>query len=288
MSTHTFSNRMIAILINPLAGKGKAKKVLSLIENNLTERQIHFKTFSSARPEELEIFSEVWLIGGDGTLNHFINKYSDIQVPIALFKGGSGNDFAWKLYGNKTVEDYLKDALDGISKRVDAGICNGRYFINGVGIGFDGEVVKAMGAKRFLSAGFLAYLAVVLRKILSYSEKEITITWNSHVLKEQIFMVSVANGSRYGGGFLVAPQASLEDGNLDLIYIKKIPVIQRFFFIRKVSKGEHLSLPIVAYSRIKKIIVSAPEILPAHLDGELMEAKDFTIEIIPKKFLFYC
>ena len=286
MSTHTFSNRMIAILINPLAGKGKAKKVLSLIENNLTEKQILFKTFSSAWPEELEIFSEVWLIGGDGTLNHFINKYPDIKVPIALFKGGSGNDFAWKLYGNKTVEDYLKGALSGICKRVDSGICNGRYFINGVGIGFDGEVVKAMGLKRFLSAGFLAYLAVVLRKIFYYTEKEITITWNGHSLKERLFMVSVANGSRYGGGFLVAPQASLEDGKLDLVYIKKIPVFRRFFYIRKVSKGEHLSLPIVAYSHVNKISVSAPELVPAHLDGELMEAKDFTIEIIPQRFLF--
>jgi YegS/Rv2252/BmrU family lipid kinase len=286
MSALAFSNRMIGILINPLAGKGKAMKVLSLLENKLTKKQIHYKTFSLEWPQELEVFSEVWLIGGDGTLNHFINKYPDIQVPVALFKGGSGNDFAWKLYGNKSGDDYLESALRRITKGVDAGICNGRYFINGVGIGFDGEVVKAMGAKRFLSAGFLAYLAVVLRKILFYSEKEITITWSGHSLKEWLFMVSVANGSRYGGGFLVAPQASLEDGKLDLVYIKKIPVLWRFFYIRKVSKGEQLSLPIVAYSQVQKIRISAKEIVPAHLDGELMEAKDFSIEIIPRRFLF--
>ena len=282
------TNRLIALLYNPIAGKGKALKIVAAIEQKLNAGQIPFKPFSLDWPQELENFSEVWLVGGDGTLNHFINKYPGIQIPIALFKGGSGNDFAWKLYGTKSVDDYFESAINGITKRVDAGVCNGRYFLNGVGIGFDGEVVKAMGAKRFLSAGHMAYLAVVLRKILSYSEKIITLTWNDNKVVDSIFMVDIANGSRFGGGFLVAPQASIDDGQLDPVLIKRIPVFKRFFYLPKIEKGKHFALGFVEYSTCKKIIINSPEIVSAHLDGEFMEAKEFSIEIKEGKFLFYC
>lgn len=286
INTTIFINTLIAVLYNPSAGKGKALKIVDTIEQKLIACHVPFKTFALDWPQEIGSYSAVWLVGGDGTLNHFINKYPGIHIPIALFKGGSGNDFAWKLYGNKSVDDYFESAVNGITKRVDAGVCNGQYFLNGVGIGFDGEVVKAMGAKRFLSAGHLAYLAVVLKKICWYSEKLITLNWNGKKVVDSIFMVSVANGSRYGGGFLVAPQASIEDGLLDLVLIKQIPVLKRFFYMRKAEKGKHLTLEFVEYSTCKKIMVTAPENISAHLDGEYMEAKEFSIEIIPGRFLF--
>ena len=144
MSEHPNKNRTIAILMNSLAGKGKAIKLLSVIENKLRNKQLKFNTFTQSWPPNFQGYTDAWLIGGDGTLNHFINRYPDIQVPVALFKGGSGNDFAWKLYGNKAVDAYIESALEGNTKKIDAGICNGKYFINGVGIGFDGEVALSL------------------------------------------------------------------------------------------------------------------------------------------------
>ncbi len=277
----------IALLCNPLAGKGKSVSVIGQLETRLKESSLSFELFTKDWPPDFNGFTSVWLVGGDGTLNYFINRYPSITIPVALFKGGSGNDFAWKLYGNLSIDEYYSRVLDARIKNVDAGICNGKYFINGVGIGFDGEVVKAMGTKRFLSAGHLAYLSVVIRKIFSYHEKYVILEYGQQQRKEHLFMISVANGSRYGGGFLVAPRADISDSNLDIVLIKKIAPLRRFLCLPKVEKGKHLTLSFAECFKEKHITISTHQIIAAHLDGELMEADKFEIHILPGQFHFY-
>jgi diacylglycerol kinase (ATP) len=276
----------LALLCNPSAGKGKALKLVDWIKRKLDERSRPFMLFTHEWPEDFNNFSSVWIVGGDGTLNYFINRYPHIDIPIALFKGGSGNDFAWKLYGDKSVEDYLELAILARHRKIDAGICNGRYFINGIGIGFDGAVVKAMGTKKFLPAAHLAYLLVVLGKLCSYREKEMIIQAKRSVRTEKIFLLSIANGSRYGGGFLVAPQAKINDGELDLVIIKKIAVWLRILNLHRMSMGRHLNLPFVSFSKESAIMVESKEILQAHLDGEMMQASRFDIVVQPGLFSF--
>ena len=287
LNSLSVGQRIIALVCNPKAGRGKGLLLLNKITFVLRSRGFSFTVYSSGWPQHFEEFSEVWIIGGDGTLNFFINRYPENSLPIALFKGGSGNDFAWKLYGNLSAEEYLESVLKGNITRVDAGLCNGKYFINGVGIGFDGEVVRSMGPKKFLSAGHLAYFAIVLKKIFFYREKKMSFVTDGRAWTEKIFMVSIANGSRYGGGFLVAPKANISDGQLDVIIIRPILIFKRLFYLPKVEKGKHLNLLFVRYLREKKITVSSPVPLAAHLDGELMECDKFKIEILPGKYSFY-
>ena len=278
--------KFIAIACNNKAGKGKALALAHHLKQKLEHLKINCILFINDFPENFNQFSAVWLAGGDGTLNYFINKYPAISIPIALFKGGSGNDFAWKLYGNKTIEEYFELAVLGVAKKIDAGICNGKYFINGAGIGFDGEVVKAMGANKLL-AGHLAYLLTVLKKIFFYREIEITVETDGNCRKEKLFMITVANGSRYGGGFLVAPQSVIDDGELDIVLINQIAPLRRLFYLPKIEKGKHLHLHFVETGNAKKVIIRSEQILAAHLDGELMEASLFEIEVLPRQFLFY-
>ena len=287
MNSLSADRRIVALVCNPKAGKGKGLLLLNKITSALRSRGFTFTAYSGGWPPHFKEFTEVWIIGGDGTLNFFINRYPEISLPIALFKGGSGNDFAWKLYGNQSPEEYLEKVIKGNIMNVDAGLCNGKYFINGVGIGFDGEVVRSMGVKKFLSAGHLAYFAIVLKKIFFYREKKMSFVTGGRTWTEKIFMVSIANGSRYGGGFLVAPKANINDGELDVIIIRSILVFKRLFYLPKVEKGRHLNLNFVDFLREKKIMVSSPAPLAAHLDGELMECDKFKIEILPGKFSFY-
>ena len=285
MNNNSSHRVKIAIVCNINAGKGKSSAILEKLQQKVTYLSIPHLIFTSSWPKNFEEFTSVWLIGGDGTLNYFINQYPAVNIPIALFKGGTGNDFAWKLYGNKSIDDYFEIVMKGGGGKADVGICNGRYFINGVGIGFDGEVVKAMGQKRILP-GHLGYLMIVLKKIFSYREKETKITMDDAKWSGKIFMINIANGSRYGGGFLVAPQAIINDGELDIIIIKRIASWKRLSYLPKVELGRHLNLSLVEVFKKKKIIVESSFILPAHLDGELMEANKFEIEIIPAKLSF--
>jgi diacylglycerol kinase (ATP) len=275
----------IAIVCNTQAGKGKAIATLGRVLKRLADKDIPYATFCDSLPGDFDQFSSVWLVGGDGTLNFFINRFPDIRIPIAIFKGGTGNDFAWKLYGNRSIDEHFDAILNAIPKWTDAGTCNGRYFINGVGIGFDGEVVRAMSRNGFLS-GHFAYLFMVLKMVLFYQDKSMKVQTDDRLWNERVFMITAANGSRYGGGFLVAPDAQVNDGKLDIVVIKKIPPLLRFFHLPKMKRGNHLNLSFVETARSRRVVVSSEKIIHGHLDGEMIQSSLFDIEIIPGRFLF--
>ena len=279
---HSFN---IAIVCNALAGKGYSMALTKQLQELLDSQRIPCTAFMDDWPTQFSGFSDVFILGGDGTLNHFINRYPNISIPLSVFKGGSGNDFGWKLYGDLSFEAQVRRVLSSSPKPVDAGSCNGRLFLNGVGVGFDGEVVKSMGRKRII-AGHLAYLGTVIRKIFFYREKELELEYNDIIERDNYFMISVANGARYGGGFMVAPQSIVDDGWLDLVIIRKIHPLKRLIYLPKVEKGKHLSLPFITIDRVKHITIRGSRLLPAHVDGELMEDNVFVIEILPGKFLF--
>ncbi|HTQ28015.1 MAG TPA: diacylglycerol kinase family protein [Puia sp.] len=276
----------IALLCNPRAGKGKALALSRRIMGKLAGENRSFSFFSDRWPEHFDDFSSVWLVGGDGTVHYFVNRYPLLTIPVALFKGGSGNDFAWKLYGDISPGEYLDLALQGNGKPVDVGICNKKYFINGVGIGFDGDVVKSMGKRKLLTAGYLSYLVVVLKNIFFFKEREMVIEVDGVVKCGRWFMLSVANGSRYGGGFLVAPQADPVDGWFDVVLMKPISRLKRLIYLPRMKKGRHLLLSFVEMVRAKHVVVNAGEVVPAHLDGELMETTQFEIRFSPQTMLF--
>ena len=99
MQSHIHKN--IAVICNPLAGAGKAIKLAERISEKLSAREILFSVFNEKWPEDFENYTDIFIVGGDGTLNYFVNHYPDIKLPLVIFNGGTGNDFHWMLYGNK-------------------------------------------------------------------------------------------------------------------------------------------------------------------------------------------
>ena len=276
----------IAVVVNPDAGKGKAIRICHSIKEILGAKNIVYDVYAEQWPHSFDSYTHIFLIGGDGTLNYFINKFPFLKTPISIFKGGSGNDFAWKLYGDLDYSGYMDRALNAEPLAVDAGICNGKYFINGVGIGFDGAVVKAMGNRKSITAGHLSYLWTVLRTIFVYSEQEVEICSKDFSRAQKTFMISIANGSRYGGGFMVAPDAIINDGLFDIIVIKAIHKLKRLFYLPLVEKGRHTNLRFVEVVRAGEIKIKSSRMISAHLDGEPMESKEFLVKLLPGQFFF--
>lgn len=95
-------------------------------------------------------------------------------------------------------------------------------------------------------------------------------------------MLNAANGKSYGGGFRVAPNASVTDGWLELIVISKISLLKRLLYLPVIEKGRHLDKPLsfIDYKQVKKISLVADHPLQAHLDGEYLTAKQFDIELL--------
>lgn len=275
----------VALAVNPKAGNGRSLKVCERLSHLLTGKKIAYEVFTEQWPVLFDGFTDVWIIGGDGTVNYFINRYSSIDLPLSIFKGGTGNDFAWKLYGDCTTDKQFEIVLQSSPQFVDAASCNDMLYINGVGIGFDGEVLQSMKAIRLLG-GHIGYYLVVLKKILSFKESFFNISSDQFNANEKFLLVMINNSSRTGGGFHVSPKASVRDGLLDLVLVKPLPVLKRFFYLPKIEKGKHLHLPIVQHLTGTAFTIECEKELPAQLDGELIKAKQFVISIKKQQFRF--
>ncbi|MDQ6608653.1 MAG: hypothetical protein M3Y85_02405, partial [Bacteroidota bacterium] len=244
----------VALLVNPL--HQKAMCVGREIGLLLKAKNIAHAIFDTNWPTEWKNFTEAWIVGGDGTLNYFINQYPQFNLPMAIFKGGTGNDFQWLLYGEISITKQVERVLLAIPKKVDAGYCNNHLFLNGVGIGFDGKVVQDLLGKKKRS-GKLSYYATVLRNIFFFKEFLCTISNETFNWGKKCLMISVANGRRYGGGFNVNPTGVINDALLDVNIIGHVSPLLRFRYLPMIEKGTHLNLPVVSYLKSERIFIKA-------------------------------
>lgn len=275
----------ILLLVNPLGNKKRIEKIIVQITAVLSEKKIAFTSFAATWPDKINDYKEAWIIGGDGTINYFLNFYQHIEIPVAIFKGGTGNDFATKLYGRIPVAQQVNALLSAPIKSVDAAECNGRKFINGVGIGFDGEVLRSIKAIRLLG-GHLGYLWIVVRKIFSFKEKLYQIRYDSNDLEEKFLLVMVTNSTTSGGGFMVSPEAKIDDGKLNMVFCKPLPVLKRLKYLPLIEKGKHLAKSFILHKEVTNVKIACEKDTLAQIDGELISAKTFDIKVLPKQFLF--
>ena len=278
-------DQKIAIVVNPTAGSGRSMQSLSEIEGTLRDRGITYQAFPNDWPDAFDGFTAVWIVGGDGTINYFINHYPEIQLPLVLFKGGSGNDFHSLLYGDKTVNEIIEIALITSPKRTDAGRCNERLFVNGLGIGFDGSVAKALIGKN-KRPGQVSFLTVILQKIFFYRGRNYSIESPELKMDKKLLMINVMNGRSAGGGFYVSPLAELSDGKFDVNILVELHTLKRLRFLPVIEKGKHVDLPFIKYFHTSKISIQSDQPMDMHLDGEYFSPKEVEIEMLPGKFLF--
>jgi diacylglycerol kinase (ATP) len=278
----------IALFCNPsVPQNARSLQVTEEVGEHLKNRGIPFIAFTTSWPADLSRFTQAWIIGGDGTLNYFINQFPDIHLPLAAIPAGSANDFHWMLYGGDfKLPQLLERLLAGNTRAIDAGSCNGRLFLNGLGIGFDGAIVKDLIGKKKL-AGKASYLLSVLKNIMTYHESFVKLKADGVEQSKNCLLLSIANGSRYGGDFFVAPKAVPDDGLLDVNFVGAIAPLRRIRYLPVIEKGEHLQLPFVWYQQAAEITVECAVELPAHLDGEYVTASRFEVRCLPKKFVFF-
>jgi diacylglycerol kinase family enzyme len=264
----------IVLLPNPHKQK-ELRPYVSWVLKHAVGREID--VFDAEWPETLEGYDEVWVMGGDGTFNYFVNQYPSCSLPIGLFKGGTGNDFYWKLFGDISREEHLAHILAGAHAKLDAGQVNAMLFLNGVGIGIEGEVLRSMEAIRYIKGGFGYYLAAIpaLFRFKTYQ-----------AAGQSVFLCMVFNSSRAGGGFHFFPMASVVDGELDMMTCHPLPVWKRLFYMPIIQSGKHVGLPFLTFSKIRQKTIKCDRMLRAQVDGEVLESNTFDFKVLPAKFDF--
>lgn len=236
--------------------------------------------------------------GGDGTANEVLNglmqaKQNGIGSGVlGIISIGRGNDFAYGVGIPIGVEDGCKLLADGYRRSIDVGRVQGglyplgRYFGNGVGIGFDAVVgFESLKMKRL--HGFPSYVVGALKTIfLFFHAPLVNIEYNNQTITMPSLLVSIMNGRRMGGGFLMAPEAEIDDGLFDLCIAGQVSRARIFYLILHFMRGTQANQEAITTGRTGNITVTAVEgVLPAHADGETLcvEGKKLSLELFPRQ-----
>ncbi len=279
--------KKICFLVNPqknaIAIKAYFEWVLAEVANKMPKWAVQL--FHKEWPSDLQNFDEVWVMGGDGTFNYFVNKYPDCSIPIGLFEGGTGNDFYWKIFGKISREEHLSHILNGHTASLDAGQVNQMIFLNGVGIGIEGDVLKSMKAIRFIG-GALGYYLAAIPQLFKFKSYIISFERASKIFSKKVFLCMVFNSSRAGGGFHFFPMASIQDGALNMMLCNPIAIIKRLFYMPLIQKGKHVNYPFLEFSTIQSTRIHCNRVLIAQVDGEILASDIFDFKILPAKFKY--
>lgn len=269
---------MYGIMVNPVSGGGKNKKTIQQVEALLNERGIEYRLFctecegdgSRQTKQALESGCEaVVCIGGDGTISEVIGEMANSGKVLYIVPGGTGNDFARAVNLTGEPIDAFRAQLDGVHAKIDCGCVNGKPFINVSGSGFDVDVLRKTEELKAVYPGAKAYRKAVMAIISSYKAKELEISIDGGAFyKEHVTIIEVANGRYFGGGMLVAPGASYQDGLFDVVTVKKIPSWGIPFLLPLFILGIHVKLPVARVVQAKRVVLRSKGMI-LNIDGRL-------------------
>jgi diacylglycerol kinase (ATP) len=280
--------RRALFIINPISGGKKKDGVPDLIDQNLDKKVFDYDVIftdgvSHARQIAAEAagkYDEVVAVGGDGTVNEIASAIVGSSTALGVVPFGSGNGLARFLSIPMNTADSIKALSAYKVESIDSGQMNGQPFFNMAGMGFDAHIAEVFshGKKR----GFLTYIKSTMQEIASYKPQLYRIEIDGTMYEREAFIVSIANSSQWGNDVHISPNASVQDGLLDVCIIRKFPVW------RLPEIGTRLMFKTIEGSRYieiirgKQINVTRESEGPIHLDGEpqIMQA-NLNINIIP-------
>lgn len=279
------------LIANPKAGNNRALHVAKKALQFFQEKDIYCQLEETSAKQNAQKVAEQHLatehtdlvvIGGDGTINEAVNGMGAHQATLSILPCGTGNDFIKNIDIGRNLEEQLNTALNGQQLEIDLGLCNGRKFLNGVGIGFDGQIVRDMLHRKTWLRGHAAYYYHVLRILASYKERSFDFLLDGAQSKKDLILMTIGNGTTFGGGFKLTPDAKLDDGYLDICLIRPISAARRFLNVPRLSNGTHLKLDEIEVVRVKTLKVEENTLLEGHIDGEHLGKPPFSISLLPR------
>ena len=291
-------------IINSRAGKGA---FVNDLENNINsacaKAGVDFEIFRSTsvdatrgyihktveKHDEKIVF---FACGGDGTLCGTIVSVMGLdaearkRVSVGIVPKGTGNDFVSN-FENKALFCDISAQLEGTDYDIDLLKCNDLYSVNMINIGFDCHVVckkEEIGKKKWVPRKF-AYIFSLVAMLF----KKPTVSLNRSLdggepQKKELLLTTLANGGFCGGGFYSNPRASLTDGNIDCISVRKISRTRFLTIVTAYKKGTHLNNgrfdKVIKHFKCKTVDLHFDEKTPVSVDGEIIYTHDIHISVL--------
>lgn len=289
-------------IINPSSGKQNIDSMLREIMATLILDQIcsHVDVFYTKRKDDAKNraaelkpgdYDFIVSVGGDGTLNEVTNGLilSESNIPMAIISAGTVNDFATYMKLPQTADGFCQMIKDFQTKKVDVGRVNNEYFINVLAAGMLTDIAYKVPKDKKAVLGKMAYYLEGVKEFPKQLSQNMTLTFNSKEYSgtEDIMLFLVANSKSVGGFADAAPLASVSDGYLDVMIIKKMALLTEApDLIFKLFQGEHPKHPSIEYFQTKELSVLPTEQtagIAIDYDGEILEeGLPVDISIVPE------
>jgi YegS/Rv2252/BmrU family lipid kinase len=279
------------LIANPAAGRGRGRKAVLKVVEVLKKKGVLFDLELTTGPGDAAAiarraapdFDAIIVAGGDGTVNDVVPGMLYSGKPLGIIPLGSGNDFIKALHIPNNIEAAVDVVLRGATRTIDVGRINDRYFANGVGIGFDAAVNTESYRINHSRRGLWLYVCALARVLGRFDPVPVTITLNNENISQEIFLLSIGNGTTCGGGFKLTPYAKVNDGLLDVTIVGPLGLMSLFWHLPKVFLGTIDRVKHAKLRRTSKLTVRSAVPIPVHVDGEIFTSQDNTyeIEVVP-------
>jgi diacylglycerol kinase (ATP) len=281
----------IIILLNPNAGRGKARLVLREalevvhrggVGVDVQESRDAQHLLALARQAAAEKPDAIVSVGGDGTHHYVLNGIVGSEIPLGIIPAGSGNDFAKGLGIPTQARAAAEVLLAANTRRIDLGRAENTVYGCIAGAGFDSVVTRYANERCRRLRGSWAYAWSILRCLKSYRPEPLEIVSDVREFSGDVAFAVVGNNVSYGGGIHLTPRAKLDDGLLDVCVVPYMGKLEFLQWVRSAYRGEHLRHPRIIHFQAPKVSLSTTSRLELFGDGEFMQELPATIEVVPR------
>jgi len=292
--------RRIIYFINPISGTKNKAAALSTIKKRTIQENIPFEIlhtnaagnyyFLKEKIEE-EGITDIVICGGDGTVSQVAASLINEDISIGIIPMGSGNGLALAAKIPKDINKALDIIFTGKARYIDSFFINETFSCMLCGLGFDAQVAQDFAKEP--SRGLGTYIKKTLENFITAKPYTFEIINKGKSFSTEAFFISIANSNQFGNQFTIAPQASLNDGLLDIVVVKKMSKLRMLLAVTKqVLAGkinEHDEKTFhkkdVLYFQTDQLIIHNLAPAPLHIDGDPAHtAKKLIIKIIPDAF----
>jgi diacylglycerol kinase (ATP) len=267
----------VKVIYNPTAGRGRARKHILEVEQQLKKRGVTADVAESRSASDLVAlaaessrgnFDRVVVCGGDGTINLAIREFDLERGVLAVIPLGSGDDFARVMSIPRNTKAACDLVADGGECSIDVALANGHRYLGVAGLGFDSEVAQYANENVKLLRGSLVYFWAILRVLPRFNPLQVRIRNGSAWRDETIMFAAVGNSRQYGGGIRITPDAKIDDGQLDAILIHKTSRFELLKTLPRAYTGSHVKSSFVESVRGTQFRFESEKPLAVYADGE--------------------
>ena len=281
--------REVRVIVNPHAGGGRAEHRLPEVEASLRAHGLRFRvdrttSLEHARElagEALAAGEVAAAMGGDGLTGAVAGELHGTEGVLAVLPGGRGNDFARKLGIPSDPDEAVRVIAEGTERLVDVAEAGGACYLGIASAGIDSDCQDIANATR-LPLGGLVYVYGVLRALRGWRPAQWTVTIDGERHEFRGYSVAVANSGVFGGGMYLVPEASVDDGMLDIVLGHDASKWHYLTSLPKVFKGTHVDDPSLTFLTGREVTFEADRPFTAYADGDPLVALPATIRVVPR------